>query len=134
MKEKGRINRLPPIAKDLLHKQIRPGYVIQHHPRRFNKPISCKMGVHKGLTNKVIHGILSLYCTKCGEHIAQGIHDKTWTKEEIRKIKLIQAKSVQPKDKQQLLKEGWEALELLRKRYTDEQIRKLIEQYRRGLR
>lgn len=131
--KKERITKVPPRAQEQALKQIRPGYIIRHHPRRFNKPLSCQMGVHKGLINKVIHGVLCLYCTKCGEHIAQGIHDKTWTKQEIRKIKLIQAKEVQPKSKEQLLKESWEALELLRTKYTDEQIRILIEKRRRGL-
>lgn len=117
-----------------------PGFTLINHPRRFNKPLSCQSGLHRGLVTRMISGVPSLYCTKCGGHIGQGIHDKTWSKQEIHKIAQIKAEASMPKSKEDSLKQSWEALEMLRKRgFTDEQIRKMMnermeERKRKGLR
>jgi len=85
--------------KDFLLKSKQPGYEIIRHPRFFNKPASCLAGLHKGLINKFINGVLHLYCTKCGEAIGQGIKDKTWTREEMHKIKVLQRGRGRPRTK-----------------------------------
>lgn len=121
-------------VKRFLLNARQPGYTIQRHPRFLNPPLSCQMGVHKGLINKFIGGVLHLYCTKCGRAIAQGIHDKTWTKNEIHKIKQIKVGRGKPRTKEETLRESWEAMEMLRKRFTDKEIKELIEKRRRGLR
>lgn len=123
-----------PRSVEFKHKTHLPAYSIYRHAREFNEPLSCKSGIHKKLVNRIINGVLHLYCTKCGGIIAQGIHDKTWTKQDIHKIKLMhrQQKGTR-KTKRQMLEESREALELLRTKFTDKEIAKMMKRRRYGL-
>jgi len=117
---------------DLLTKQHQPGYTIIRHPRFLNKPIRCLAGKHD-LKLKMINGFLHYYCPNCGMAIGQGIHDRTWTKQEIHKIKQIRVGRDKPRTKEETLKESWEAMEILRTKFTDKEIKEMIERRRRGL-
>jgi len=123
LKRKARSN---PRLRDFLVNPNQPGYQIIRHPSFLSKPVNCVAGLHKGLQFRMIDGILSYYCTKCGMSIAQGIHDGTWTKADIRRIRGIRQEQQKPKTKEESLKESWEALELLRAKFTQKQINEMV--------
>lgn len=56
---------------------------VIHHPRAFNKPLSCQLGKHD-LVVKSVMGIPFYYCKKCGWGLPKGIVDGVETKREIR--------------------------------------------------
>jgi len=115
----------------ILRDGVYPGFRLETHPRRFNKPLTCRSGLHKGLITKVINGIPSLYCTKCGEYIGQGIHDKTWSKQEIHKIKNALKTRDKPRTTKERMGDVTEAMELLRTKFTDKEIKIMVEKRRR---
>ena len=59
-----------------------PGRVI-HHPRAYNKPLSCQAGRHTWV-NTVVMGTPWLYCKKCGAGVVKDVHEGTMTKREMR--------------------------------------------------
>jgi len=59
-----------------------PGRVI-HHPRAFNKPLSCRSGRHQWTVIKVM-GVPYMYCKKCGAGLVKDVHEGTLTKREMR--------------------------------------------------
>lgn len=60
-----------------------PPPLIVHHPRFFNPPVACKMGLHKWEVG-VIMGIPRLKCKKCGRIVMKGSFEGTETKREMR--------------------------------------------------
>jgi len=125
--------RRHPRDRDLQQKVDRPGYRIVQHPRKFSKPLRCQAGIH-AFGTKVIQGVLHLVCKKCGAGIAEGLYDRTWTKGDMRKIKLMQRTRepgmTEDEHRKKSLKDSWEALELLRKKFTDDQIKRMMKKRR----
>lgn len=111
-----------------------PGYRIERHPRCYNKPLACQSGLHKHLEFRVINGMLCYYCRDCGGHIGQGIHDGTWSSNDMHRIKETLRDIQRPRTRKQCLEDSVKAMELLRKRFTDKEISMMIEKRRRGLR
>ena len=127
------INRIPfkprhVLDKDLQMQTHRAGYDIQWHPRRFSKPLSCQGGKHGPFVTQLINRIPHLVCKKCGAGIAEGLHDKTWSKNDIHKIKLIVGSNKQPRTKEERMKASWEAMEQLRSKYSEADIQKMLKQ------
>lgn len=123
------VNRIPlrprhPLDINLQHKSVRPGYRIINHPRMHNKPVHCKRGVHGPFTTMNISGVPHLVCTKCGAGIGKGIYEGTWTKQDIHDMKKLL--SVEKRTKEQTYEDSWNALEQLRKKFTDKEIRKMM--------
>lgn len=58
------------------------GRVI-HHPRAFNKPLSCQSGKHTW-SYVILMGMPYMYCTKCGAGVPEGVYHGTETKREVR--------------------------------------------------
>ena len=112
--------------RQFLTQPNQPGYQIIRHPAFLNKPITCQSGLHKDLQFKRINGILSYYCPHCGMSIAQGIHDRTWSKNDIRRVKRIRQEANKPRTKEETLRQSWEIMELLRKKYSQEEIDRMF--------
>lgn len=106
----------------------RPGYNIQFHRRAFSPPLSCKMGVHKGLTTKMMDGIPSLYCTKCGQYLYKHIVEKTFSRRDLELIDKVKDEQIRKKTKKEMLEDSWKKLEILRKKNSDRSIRKFVRQ------
>ena len=113
--------------RDFLVNPNQPGYTVIRHPRFLSKPITCQSGLHRDLQFKMINGILSYYCTKCGMSIGQGIHDRTWSKNDIRRVKKIRQDANKPRTKEETLRQSWEIMELLRKKYSEEEIKRMMD-------
>lgn len=60
-----------------------PQHDIIHHPRAFNKPLSCMSGKHKW-SDKVVMGVPFLYCIKCGAGIPRDSYYDVLTEREKR--------------------------------------------------
>jgi len=104
--------------------QRRPGYKLVQHPRRYNKPLSCRAGLHKGLETRLNNqGIPILWCRKCGGQIGKTIYEGTATKRELMEVDQRRTK---PRTQREMILEAWAKLERLRRHYTDSQIRKLM--------
>lgn len=58
-------------------------FTIVHHPRAFNKPLSCLAGKHQW-TNKVVMGVPFLYCKKCGAGAPRDVYHDVLTEREKR--------------------------------------------------
>jgi hypothetical protein len=117
------------LSDEILRRGNYGGFQVIRHPRYFNKPLSCQSGIHKGLTTRIIGGVVSLYCTKCGATIGQGIHDKTWSKRDIHKIRQFKEEAKRSKSNKEKLEESWEALQMLKKMgYTSKQIKKMMDE------
>jgi len=86
----------------------RPGYSIQFHPRRFNKPLVCQSGVHQFSTRFDERGVPMLVCSKCGAGIGKGLYEKTWTKGDIKKIAAIGERK--PRTKRQIQEDALKRL------------------------
>lgn len=80
--EKNRAKALSMLEK--LGVKRRAPFQVVYHPRHFNKPSSCKDGLHRKLETKVLMGIPILYCSKCGEFVYKGAYEGNVTKEEMR--------------------------------------------------
>ena len=61
----------------------RPQFDIVHHPRAFNKPLSCQAGKHQWM-DKVAMGVPILYCKKCGAGAPRDSYYGVLSKEEAR--------------------------------------------------
>jgi len=116
-----------------LRTKVRPGYNIQFHPRAFNKPPRCQAGIHKFNDTVVLNGVPTLVCGGCGAQIGKGIYEKTWTQKDIKIIKRMRNSQNRIKTKEERMRECWEALEQLRKIYTDAQILKLMKRRAMGI-
>ena len=106
----------------------RPGYSIVHHRRAFDPPLSCKMGAHKGLITKMMDGIPSLYCTKCGQYLYKHIVEKTYSRRDLEFIEKAKDEEVRIKSRKEMLEDSWKKLEALRKKNSDRSIRKFVKQ------
>jgi len=107
-----------------LRRSVQPGYRIIRHPRRFDKPLSCRSGLHgNGLVTKFMNGVPILWCKKCGEHIGKAIYERTATKRELMESDQRRTK---PRTKKEIMLEAWAKLERLRKHYTDSEIKRLM--------
>ena len=106
----------------------RPGYRIQFHPRAFNPPLSCKMGLHKGLTTKIMDGIPSLYCSKCGQYLYKHIVEKTYSRRDLELIEKVKDAKIKKKTRKEMLVDSWNKLEILRRKNSEASIRKFVKQ------
>lgn len=60
-----------------------PPPLVEHHPRAFDPPLSCRDGRHQWVTGMLM-GIPRLKCKKCGHIAFKGSFEGTETKREIR--------------------------------------------------
>ena len=107
---------------------------IVRHPRAYDKPVSCRRGQHSFTKTKIVNGLPHLICSKCGDGIITGLHDKTWSKQDIKDTNRI----IHPEHKVGTTKERaintWEKMEYLRsKGLTDEDIKRIYKKKQMGL-
>jgi len=111
-----------------------PNVQIIRHPRAYSKSIACKRGQHSFTETKIVNGLPHLVCSKCGDAIATGIHNKTWSKQDIKDTKRIIHTEYKPRTTKERAIDTWEKMEYLRsKGLTDEDIKRIYKNKRMGL-
>lgn len=125
-----------PRCKPRIVAPFNPAYKIIRHPRAYSKPISCLRGQHKFNKKniKIVNGLPHYVCSKCGDAIGIGLHDKTWTRKDLIDSKKIIHPKHKPRTTKQRAIDTWEKREYLRsKGLTDKQINKMYRKYMAGL-
>lgn len=123
-----------PKIKPRIVAPFNPNVKIVRHPRAYSKPIACKRGQHSFTKTKIVNGLPHLVCSKCGDAIITGVHNKTWSKKDIHDIDRIIQPNNKPRTKDERIINTWEKMEYLRsKGLTDEQIKKIYKRKQMGL-
>lgn len=60
-------------------------FVLERHPRAFNKSIACKSGLHVWGTGAIM-GIPVMVCTKCGSTVMKSVLEHTLQDRDYRKF------------------------------------------------
>lgn len=133
------VRALDEIARRMLRNNIGltglggPGYRMVHHPRHFNKPGSCRSGLHGAgnLATVLMHGVPALMCKKCGEYIFQGLYGNTWSKKDMAKAAALSEKDQKkPRTKEEIMKQIWERdqSKKRRKQHMEDSISKYVQE------
>ena len=121
----------PRTRRKILRRTKQPGYKIYRHPRIHNKPLRCQAGLHTLRTLMDQNGVPQLYCIKCGAIIGKGIYERTWTKQDIRRIKESQIRK--PRTNRQIMEEIWERRQMNTRERMNQSIKREVRERLRGL-